>query len=75
MWFSRMVLMLNLFCGMQICREQFVSLHSQPVLSNLSQSLLDRYGYAASDIRYAFVTYGRSPYTQLPLTSFKHIFA
>jgi len=37
-------------CGMQVCREQFVSLHSQPVLANLSKSLLDHFGYTASDI-------------------------
>ena len=37
--------------GMQICREEFVSLHTQPVLANLSQSLLYRYGFTAADIR------------------------
>ena len=41
----------------QVCREQFVSLHTQPVLSELSQSLLDRYGYSASDIRYSPSTF------------------
>jgi len=35
----------------QICREQFVSLHTQPVLANLSQSLLYRYGFTPADIR------------------------
>ncbi|KAK9496675.1 hypothetical protein O3M35_013072 [Rhynocoris fuscipes] len=33
----------------RICREQFVALHSQPILSNLSEFLLKNYGYEDSD--------------------------
>lgn len=29
----------------QICREQFVALHSMPLLENLSKFFLDNYGY------------------------------
>ncbi|MGH0173439.1 UNVERIFIED_CONTAM: hypothetical protein FKN15_065429 [Acipenser sinensis] len=28
----------------KVCREQFVALHSQPILQNLSNFLLDKYG-------------------------------
>ncbi|XP_050347708.1 DNA-directed RNA polymerase, mitochondrial [Nymphalis io] len=34
----------------QICREQFVALHSQPILDNLSDFLLKRYSYPESEI-------------------------
>lgn len=30
----------------EICREQFVALHSQPILENLSQYLVNRYSYS-----------------------------
>lgn len=33
----------------KICREQFVSLHSQPILSNLSKFLVEKYSYSKSD--------------------------
>ena len=29
----------------QICREQFVSLHSQPILEELAQFLLQKFGF------------------------------
>lgn len=35
----------------QICREQFVALHSMPLLENLSKFFLDNYGY---DEKYKF---------------------
>ncbi|XP_068617783.1 DNA-directed RNA polymerase, mitochondrial [Battus philenor] len=34
----------------KICREQFVSLHSQPILEDLSEFMLKRYSYAESEI-------------------------
>ncbi|CAH2044038.1 unnamed protein product, partial [Iphiclides podalirius] len=34
----------------QICREQFVALHSQPILENLSEFLVKRYSYSESEI-------------------------
>ncbi|CAH2250123.1 jg6848 [Pararge aegeria aegeria] len=34
----------------QICREQFVALHSQPILENLSDFLVKRYSYPESEL-------------------------
>ncbi|XP_045774865.1 DNA-directed RNA polymerase, mitochondrial isoform X2 [Maniola jurtina] len=34
----------------QICREQFVALHSQPILENLSEFLVKRYSYPESEL-------------------------
>ncbi|XP_074661835.1 DNA-directed RNA polymerase, mitochondrial-like [Tubulanus polymorphus] len=34
----------------RICREQFVALHSQPILEDLSQYLVDKFGYNASEL-------------------------
>ena len=30
-------------CCWQVCREQFVALHSQPILQDLSKFLLEKY--------------------------------
>ncbi|CAN7938572.1 unnamed protein product [Ixodes hexagonus] len=35
----------------QMCREQFVALHSEPVLENLSQYLVDKFGYRDSELQ------------------------
>ncbi|XP_013189813.2 DNA-directed RNA polymerase, mitochondrial isoform X1 [Amyelois transitella] len=34
----------------KICREQFVALHSQPILENLSEFLVNRYSYNESEV-------------------------
>ncbi|XP_012257403.2 DNA-directed RNA polymerase, mitochondrial isoform X1 [Athalia rosae] len=34
----------------KICREQFVALHSEPILKNLSEFLVKTFGYVESDI-------------------------
>ncbi|KAJ2945776.1 hypothetical protein O0L34_g617 [Tuta absoluta] len=34
----------------QICREQFVALHSQPILDDLSKFLVKRYSYNDSEL-------------------------
>lgn len=33
----------------RICRKQFVALHSEPILEDLSQFLIDKFGYKRSD--------------------------
>ncbi|XP_046417575.1 DNA-directed RNA polymerase, mitochondrial isoform X1 [Neodiprion fabricii] len=35
----------------KICREQFVALHSEPILHNLSNFLVERFGYKESELR------------------------
>ncbi|XP_063243144.1 DNA-directed RNA polymerase, mitochondrial [Bacillus rossius redtenbacheri] len=35
----------------KICREQFIALHSQPILEDLSRFLVDKYSYSESEIR------------------------
>ncbi|KAL3316404.1 hypothetical protein Ciccas_004958 [Cichlidogyrus casuarinus] len=34
----------------QICREEFIALHSQPVLEDLSEYIQERFGYTTSEL-------------------------
>ncbi|CAI8041871.1 DNA-directed RNA polymerase, mitochondrial, partial [Geodia barretti] len=37
-------LLLSICCDIQICREQFVTLHNEPILSDLAQFLEHKFG-------------------------------
>lgn len=36
---------------LQICREQFVALHSQPILEDLSKYLMEKYSYSDTYVK------------------------
>ena len=40
----------------KVCREQFVAMHSEPVLENVAQSFLKKFGYEDTNDWYVLQT-------------------